>query len=92
MKSRIAIWACVGALVAIGWRLYVSAIFPLQLPESARALIDITCPIVLLRQHPMTFYFVLLVNAGTYALIGVVVEMIRRRYRVVHDVQLNRAN
>jgi hypothetical protein len=35
---------------------------------------DATCPIALARQHHMTIYIVLLANALTYALAGLVVE------------------
>ena len=40
----------------------------------------LTCPVSLLGRYPLSFYVVLLVNAGTYAVVGTVVETIRRRY------------
>jgi hypothetical protein len=65
MKCRIAIWATLGALVVVGWSLYIYAI----------------SPIALARRYPLSFYFVLLANAATYALVGVLVETIRRHYQ-----------
>ena len=84
MKSRIAIWATLGALVVIAWRVYISATLsnPLGRPGVGRALAYLTCPISIARQHVQGFYFVLIVNAITYALAAVVVETMRRYYRV----------
>jgi hypothetical protein len=77
MKSRIAIWACGGALVVGLWSIYLSS-----MPGTPRGivaiLLDATCPIALARQHHMTIYFVLLGNALTYALAGLVMETILR--------------
>jgi hypothetical protein len=92
MKLRIAIWACVGALVVVIWRLYLSATFPNPLLGTARVLIDLTCPIALVRHYPVSFYSVLLVNAGTYALVGVLVEIVRRQHKRSHGFQMNHAN
>ena len=81
MKSRIAIWATLGALVVVAWRVYISATLsnPLGRGGVGRALVYLTCPISLESQHhPQGFYFVLAVNAATYALAGVVVETARR--------------
>jgi hypothetical protein len=80
MMLRIAIWATVGALVVIGWTLYLAATFPTPLSAPA-ALVDLTCPIALLRHYPLSFYVVLVGNAATYALVGAVVEIIRRHSR-----------
>lgn len=80
MRLRIAIWAGLGALLVVFWRFYIQMTF--ATPHGiAWALIYLTCPITLLRQYPMSFYVVLLTNAATYALVGIVVESIRRRYR-----------
>ena len=69
MKLRIAIWTGVGALVVVFWDLYISATF--ANPRGIlRTLVDLTCPIALARHHALSFYFVLLVNAATYALVG----------------------
>jgi len=89
MKSRIAIWATVGAIVVVVWRVYISATLsnPLGTGGLGRALIyltcpNLTCPIAIARQHPQGFYFVLIANAATYALAGVVLETTRRYYHV----------
>jgi uncharacterized membrane protein YvlD (DUF360 family) len=84
MKSRIAIWATLGALVVIAWRVYISATLsnPLGRPGVGRALAYLTCPISIARQHVQGFYFVLVVNAITYALAAGVVETTRRYYRI----------
>jgi hypothetical protein len=83
MKSRIAIWASAGALVVVGWSLYISAISPIQITAKAVAwtLACLSCPIALAHRYPLSIYFVLLANAATYALVGVVVETIRRHYQ-----------
>jgi hypothetical protein len=79
MKLRIAIWAGAGALVVVFWSLYISATKPTPL-RAMWTLIDLTCPIALARRYPLSIYLVLLVNAATYALIGLVMESIRRHY------------
>lgn len=73
MKSRIAIWAASGALIVGLWSLYLDGAS--GAPRGFVAvLLDLTCPIALARQHHMTIYFVLLANALTYALAGLVLE------------------
>ena len=79
MKLRIAIWAAVGALVVVSWNLYILATFPSPL-GNVTALMDWTCPIALAKHYALSFYFVLLVNAATYALIGTIVEITRRYF------------
>ena len=79
MKVRIAIWAAVGAMVVVFWTLYLSVTS--ATPRGiALALAHITCPISLSRHTPLNVYFVGLVNAGTYAVAGTVVEIMRRHY------------
>lgn len=83
MKLRIAIWAGLGALVVIAWRVYISATFsnPLDAGGVGRVLVHLTCPISI-ASHPQTFYFDLVMNAATYALACVVVETARRYYYI----------
>lgn len=83
MKLRIAMWSGLGALVVVVWRVYISATLsnPLGTGGVGRALVYLTCPIAIARQHPQGFYFVLFVNAATYALASSVVETMRRLYR-----------
>jgi hypothetical protein len=80
MKSRIAICAGLGALVVVLWSVYLSAAF-ITPRGFVAVLLDLTCPIALVRQYPMSVYFVLVVNAATYALAAAVVETMRRHYR-----------
>src|ERR1700722_15802414 len=84
MKLRIAIWSVLGALVVVVWRVYISATLsnPLGADGVGRALVYLTCPIAIASQHPQTFYFVLVVNAATYALAGVVLETARRYHHL----------
>lgn len=80
MKLRIAIWAGVGAVVVVLWTIYISATFPAPL-GSVRTLVHLTCPIALADRHALSVYFVLLMNAATYALIGAIVEITRRHFK-----------
>jgi hypothetical protein len=82
MKSRIAVWATLGALVVVGWRLYIAATLsnPLGRGGLGRALVFLTCPIAMGSHHPQGFYFVLVANAATYALAGLLFETARREY------------
>ena len=80
MKLRIAIWTGVGALVVVLWTLYISATSPTPL-GNVWTLAYLTCPIALAHHYALSFYFVLLINTATYALIGTVVETVRRHYK-----------
>ena len=91
MKLRIVIWAIVGSLVAVLWRFYISATFPAPLAGAVRTLIDLTCPIALAGFHAISFYSVLLANAGTYALVGAIVEMLRH-HKSSRNFRTNHAN
>jgi hypothetical protein len=81
MKTRVAIWASAGALVALFWAIYVvsTRTNTLAAPGVLSALADLTCPIVLLRHHAESLAFVILANAFAYALVGVMVEAIKHR-------------
>ncbi len=83
MKSRIAIWTVAGLLVVLFWTLYITATrqHPLGPGSVGRALIYLTCPVALASHHAQSIYLVLIVNAATYASVGVVVETIRRHYK-----------
>ena len=82
MKSRIAIWAGAGALVVFFWTLYISVTAPAA-GGTMWTLAYLTCPIALARHHALSFYFVLLANAATYALVGAVAEAMRGHFQEV---------
>ena len=84
MKYRIAMWAGAGFLVAASWALYAFATMPpaLTSADPIMSLVELTCPIVLasMRLHfGVSLYESLVANAATYALIGLMVETLRRR-------------
>ena len=80
MKLRIAIWMGVGALVVVLWTVYFSAASQTP-PGIVWAVAYLTCPITLARHYTLSFYFALLVNTATYALVGTVVETMRQHHK-----------
>ena len=84
VKYRIAMWASAGLLVAGCWNLYALATFPIQITSEPMVwtLVRLTCPIAFASFHfhfPVSIYLVLLANAATYALVGLIVETLRRQ-------------
>ena len=83
MKYRIAIWASAGFLIAAGWALYFavrSKDNPIEPIVYTLGLL--TQPVALVGSHfhfGMSFYFVILANAATYALVGLIVETLRQK-------------
>lgn len=87
MKYRIAMWAIVGFLVAGFWALFAAATFP-STNERLRdvwTFVCITCPIAIAgMHHAISLYETLAANAVTYALVGLIVETVRRQLRHAH--------
>jgi hypothetical protein len=81
MKYRIGIWASAGFLVAGCWALYALVTTPpaMTSADPIMTLVRLICPIALLSFYPLSIYLVLLANAATYALLGLIVESVRRR-------------
>ena len=79
MKSRIAMWAGAGFLVAGFWAIFSLIMRPPALTSSDPlwTLIDFTCSIALLRSHPISVYTTLVANAATYGFFGLLVESVR---------------
>jgi hypothetical protein len=73
MMRRIAGWALGGALIVSLWSIYL-----LGVPGAPHGMLamflDATCPIAIARLHHLTIDVVLLANALTYALAGLVAE------------------
>lgn len=86
MKYRIAIWAAAGFLVASGWAVYfLVASKDHPIAPIVSTLARLTCPVSIVGSHyPISLYAVPAANVATYALVGLVVEMVRR--------QLNHSN
>jgi hypothetical protein len=78
----IAVWATAGFLVASAWAIYFLVATKGQLTQPiVSTLIQSTCPIAILGSHyPVSVSSTLLANIGTYALIGLVVETLRRQF------------
>jgi hypothetical protein len=80
MRVRIGIWTLAGALVVDFWWVYISA--TMSNPHGMSSFwLCLTCPVALARRRVLSIYSVLLANAATYALIGTIVEMMRRHYK-----------
>jgi tellurite resistance protein TehA-like permease len=83
MKYRIAIWAATGFLIASAWAVYFflrNKDLPIEPVVSA--LLRFTCPIAIVGAHyPVSIYSALAANVATYALVGLVVEVLRRQLR-----------
>ena len=80
MKSRIAMWAGAGFLVAGLWALYALASTPPALSSGDPLLpfVRLTCPIAILgSSHAISLSWVLVANAATYAVAGLLVEALR---------------
>jgi hypothetical protein len=79
MRYRIGAWASAGFLVASFWALYL---FPTTTMASTAivTLARLTCPVAFVGSYfhfGFRFYWVLLANAATYALVGLLVEALR---------------
>jgi hypothetical protein len=83
MKYRITVWAGAGCLVAACWAVYFamrSKDHPIEPIVSALGFL--TQPVALIGSYfhfGMSFYLVILANTATYALVGLIVETLRRR-------------
>ncbi|MFL6427485.1 MAG: hypothetical protein ACJ71S_04520 [Acidobacteriaceae bacterium] len=82
MKHRIAMWAAVGFLLSGVWALLTFLMPPMTFAQPAlRTLTIFVQPIALVSFHfhvPMHFVQVMVANAATYGLIGLMVESSRR--------------
>jgi len=87
MKFRIAMWAVAGFLVAGSWALYSFSTFPSPMSRAEPVVWNLallTQPIAFASFH---FHFgigvcwVLLANAFTYGLVGLIAETVRQKLR-----------
>ena len=84
MKFRIALWAGIGLFVVAAWQLYIFATaVPMGLATPlAWTLVQISCPVVFAGFYfhfGVSVYWVLIANAATYALAGLIIEGLRRQ-------------
>jgi hypothetical protein len=82
MKYRIAMWSAAGFLVASSWAVYLLARNKdLPIEPNVSALIRLSCPIAMVGSHyAVSLYSALAANVATYALVGLVVETLRRQF------------
>jgi len=83
MKYRIAIWAAAGFLVASGWAVYFFVRNKdLPIEPIVSALMRLSCPIAIVGSHyPVSLYSAVAANVAMYALVGLVVETLRRQFK-----------
>ena len=82
MKYRIAIWAAAGFLVASGWAVYyLVRNKDLPIEPLVSALLRLSCPIAIVgMHHPVSIYSSLAANVATFAVVGLLVETLRRQF------------
>jgi hypothetical protein len=74
-------WASAGFLVAGFWAIFAFVTFP-STNERMRdvwTLVCLTCPVAIAKHYPISLYEVLVANAVTYAMIGLIVETLRNQ-------------
>ncbi len=81
MRYRIAIWAAAGFLVASGWAVYfLMTNKNIPIARLVSTLLRLTCPIMIVGSHyPVSIYSAIAANIATYALVGLLVETLRRQ-------------
>ena len=83
MKYRIAIWAAAGFLIAGCWGLYFAVANKNNpIDPIVNTLARTSCPVAIAGSYfhiPLSLYWVLVGNAVTYALAGLIVETLRQR-------------
>jgi hypothetical protein len=81
MKYRVAVWALAGFLVACAWALYfLVAARHLPVQPMVSTLVRLTCPIAIVGSHyPVSLYLAITANIASYALVGLVVEILLRK-------------
>ena len=81
MKLRIAEWGDAGFFAASGWAIYfLLASKDRPIEPIVSVLARLTCPVAIVGLHyPISLYSVLGANVATYALVGIAVEVLRRR-------------
>jgi len=88
MKYRIGMWASAGFVIACCWVLYFAETNKDNpIGPVVYTLARLTQPVVVVGFYfhfGIYFYWVVLANAGTYALIGLIVETLRRRLKATN--------
>ena len=88
MILRTSLWASTGFLVSAGWGLYfASANRANPIEPIVYAFFRLTQPVAALTvsyfDFPRGLTWIVVENAATYALLGIIVETMRRRYRLI---------
>lgn len=82
MKKRIALWALIGAVVVCFWTILMMLIPPwFDIGRSLAVAITIPVSRLIGRGLPITWYEAVLLNAATYALLGLAIEPYWHRHR-----------
>jgi hypothetical protein len=87
VKFRVALWAAVGLLIALGWGLYfATADKATPVEPLVNALAGLTQPLVAVIVSYFTPHVGLrmaaVANAATYAMVGLIVETVRTQLRL----------
>jgi hypothetical protein len=85
-------WASAGLFVVGCWQLYIfaTAPIPISVEPIVWTLARLTCPVVFASFHfdfGVRIYWVLLANAATYALVGLIVETLLKKLKPREVIQ-----
>jgi hypothetical protein len=76
---RISLWALIGSVVVCFWTLLMMTFPQFSIGQSLAIAVSIPASRLIPRTIPITYYEVALMNAATYALMGLAVEPFWRR-------------
>ena len=83
---RIAVWASAGFLISLGWGFYfANTNKDIPIEPTVHTLAGLMQPIVVVASHRSTALgLVVVANAATYALVGLIVETVRKHRGPLH--------
>jgi hypothetical protein len=89
---HVGVWAAAGLLIAMGWGLYfATANKATPIRPLVYALARLTQPVVATVVYfnpdvPLDLHSAVVANAATYALVGIIVETVRKQFTNTHSV------
>ena len=90
---RVGIWATAGLLIAMGWGIYfATANKATPIGPLVYVMVRLTQPVIATVVYfdpdtPLVLHSAVVANAATYALLGIIVETVRKQFTNTHSVE-----